>query len=317
MRKTSLIFKILTFSIAGLFVLSGCEVTECGDDVCEGSENHESCPEDCGPCGDGICEGDETTANCPADCGGAGGAQVQFTWYIHGVQGGVDVGWGSGEVQEVCALVQDLSGISAPPVVQLWIETTGDDTADQRFDFTCSAGTGLTTEEWQSGESLKYAFALVDGAGTLLSQSMAWETTALTGGVNDFGTVNLYIGEYGPLGVEIQWADKEADPAFGDCDSPPDSVTNMGYLLCWGPLSAGSCPSGMLYDEIEIDVSPIDCRTELAWDIIDYGTYTLVLDGEDAAGATVWGSECQDLVVDSMEPSSNEFTCQVLMTSSP
>jgi hypothetical protein len=218
----------------------------------------------------------------------------------------------------VCALVQDLSTLSAPPVVQLWIENTGDDTADQRFDFTCSAGTGLTTAEWQAGDQVKYAFALVDAAGTLLSQSAVWETDTLADGINDFSTVNLYIGDYGPLGVELQFGDKMTDPAYGACDFPPDSVTQIGYLLCWGPLVSGGCAdAGSLYDEVDIDTDPATCQEDLAWDIIDFGTYTLVVDGEDAAGTTTWGYECQDLLVDSVEPSSNEFICQVEMTASP
>jgi len=247
-----------------------------------------------------------------------GGASVQITWYIHGIRGGTDVGWGTGSAQEVCALVQDLSTLSAPPGVQLWIENTGDDTADMRFDFpSCTAGQGLTTEEWQAGESIRYAFALVDGAGTLLSQSVSWENRTLAAGVNDLGTVNFYIGDYGPLEVELQWGDKIADPAYGSCDFPPDSVAALGYLLCWGSLTAGACPDGYLYDEVDIETAPASCVSDLAWDITDFGTYTLVIDGEDAAGTTMWGFECQDLVVDSMEPSSNQFICRVLMTASP
>ncbi|PKP53427.1 MAG: hypothetical protein CVT90_02245 [Candidatus Altiarchaeales archaeon HGW-Altiarchaeales-3] len=46
----------------------------CGDKVCEGDENYENCPGDCPvpqvniTCGDGKCEGDETPENCPGDC---------------------------------------------------------------------------------------------------------------------------------------------------------------------------------------------------------------------------------------------------------
>ncbi len=52
----------------------------CGDGVCDGPENSETCPQDCGEygvhtpvpfqgrCGDGTCEGPENTTNCPQDC---------------------------------------------------------------------------------------------------------------------------------------------------------------------------------------------------------------------------------------------------------
>jgi hypothetical protein len=224
--------------------------------------------------------------------------------------------WGASEANEVCELVQELTG-SPSVAVQLWVETTGDDMADMSFDFDCPAGSGLTTGEWQAGDSLTYAFALVDGYGTLLSQSSGWERTTLRGGVNDLGIVSFYIGNYGPLEVELQWADKVMDPAFGGCDFPPDSVAAMGYLLCWGYMTPAGCPMGNLYDEVDIDMDPVTCRSELVWDITDFGAYSLVVDGEDAAGATAWGMECRDLVVDSMEPGSNRFICLVLMTSSP
>ncbi|MBU1915961.1 hypothetical protein KKC47_02430, partial [Patescibacteria group bacterium] len=44
----------------------------CGDDKCEKSENHFSCPDDCEPpppvCGDRSCEAGETFESCPKDC---------------------------------------------------------------------------------------------------------------------------------------------------------------------------------------------------------------------------------------------------------
>ncbi len=50
----------------------------CGDGVCEGgSENCETCPQDCRNarrgrdcCGDGVCSGSENSRNCPIDCAG-------------------------------------------------------------------------------------------------------------------------------------------------------------------------------------------------------------------------------------------------------
>jgi len=322
--------KLGVVSVAPAILLSaltaaGCykspEEKVCGDGVCGPGETCNSCALDCGSCpsgcGDGICGGAETCNTCPADCGlCTDDASVTFRWTIHNVPGGESITWGASEANEVCELVNML--VESPLIaVQLWVETTGDDVADMSFDFECPAGSGLTTPEWNAGDSLTYAFALVDGMGTLLSQSASWGRTTLRGGVNNLGTVNFYIGDYGPLEVELQWADKVMDPAFGDCGFPPDSVSVMGYLLCWGAITAGSCPYGNLYDEIDIDVDPAACRNELVWDITDFGAYTLILDGEDVAGTSVWGMECRDLVVDSMEPYSNRFICQVLMTSSP
>jgi hypothetical protein len=294
----------------------------CGDGSCTGGETCTSCPYDCGTCppvcGNGICESIEWCASCPADCGVcSGSASVAFSWMIHNVAGGSDVAWGSGTANEICQLVQALEDLASPPGVQLWVDETGDGVADTAFYFDCQAGSGLTTEEWEAGESLTYAFALVDSNGMLLSQSMAWESVSLRGGVNDLGAVNFYIGDYGPLEVELLWADKIDNPAFGSCDFPPDSVAVMGYLLCWGPLSGGRCPEGMLYDEVDIGMDPARCLSELVWEVTDFGAYTLLIDGEDIMGITIWGMECQDLVVDSFEPSSNAFVCQVYMTASP
>ncbi|MFH1435234.1 MAG: hypothetical protein ABIJ56_05925, partial [Pseudomonadota bacterium] len=70
-------------------------------------------------------------------------------------------------------------------------------------------------------------------------------------------------------------------------------------------------------DEVDIDTDPADCREQLDWAILDYGTYTLIVDGEDGFGAVLWGVECEDLAVNSYEPNSNEFICGVFMTYTP
>jgi hypothetical protein len=54
-----------------------CEVVEpyCGDDICDGFENCDMCPEDCGPCGecgDEWCDEFENCDMCPEDCGPCG-----------------------------------------------------------------------------------------------------------------------------------------------------------------------------------------------------------------------------------------------------
>lgn len=50
-----------------------CNLENCGNGRCRGSENCSNCPSDCGicvpGCGDGICNGAETCDDCPIDCG--------------------------------------------------------------------------------------------------------------------------------------------------------------------------------------------------------------------------------------------------------
>lgn len=42
---------------------------QCGNSVCEASEDETKCPQDCKKaCGDGVCSGVETATTCPADC---------------------------------------------------------------------------------------------------------------------------------------------------------------------------------------------------------------------------------------------------------
>ena len=50
---------------------SECSTNFCGDGLCKGNENDETCPEDCAnpvECGDNICGPDEDIYNCPQDC---------------------------------------------------------------------------------------------------------------------------------------------------------------------------------------------------------------------------------------------------------
>ncbi|HTR50833.1 MAG TPA: hypothetical protein VMJ10_09015 [Kofleriaceae bacterium] len=66
---------------SGNYALSITHVAdECGDNVCEASEDATSCPQDCGTvttlpyCGDGVCGAGETSDSCPADCGASTGS---------------------------------------------------------------------------------------------------------------------------------------------------------------------------------------------------------------------------------------------------
>lgn len=47
------------------------EGTSCGDGNCDGDEDCDTCPDDCGSCsvcGDGVCDPDESEFDCPQDC---------------------------------------------------------------------------------------------------------------------------------------------------------------------------------------------------------------------------------------------------------
>jgi len=47
--------------------------SQCGDNVCNGTESPITCPQDCGTCGNNACDNGETTTTCCTDCGcGAG-----------------------------------------------------------------------------------------------------------------------------------------------------------------------------------------------------------------------------------------------------
>ena len=227
-------------------------------------------------------------------------ASVSYAWYIHYV------------------LADDsLCSLFGGKTVQMWLDDNNDGTADRSFDADCKDGYGSTGFVFDSGTTIKYAFALLNSAGTVISQSMAWETKTLSAGNNDLGTVNFIVGDYGPLSVDLQWANSTAGTSFGGCNFPEPAVSIMGYLLCWGELQGGTCPAGNIYDVVDIDTAPVACEENLSWDILDFGNYTLVIDGEDASHRTLWGAECQGLIVDSVEPDSNNFLCRVLMTVSP
>ncbi|MFH1437563.1 MAG: hypothetical protein ABIJ56_17785 [Pseudomonadota bacterium] len=227
-------------------------------------------------------------------------AAVSFAWSIHFLEGDAT-----------------LCGAVGAAAVQLWLDETGDDETDRVVEFDCSYGAGTSGLIFDSGEDIKYAFGLYDGGGDLLSQTGEWAYETLSAGDNDLGEVNFIVGDYGPLSVDLQWADAVESASHGDCDFPPATVSAMGYLLCMGELDGGECPAGSLYDEVDIDTAPVECRENLTWDLLDFGTFTLVVDGEDEIGTTLWGLECLDLLVDEFDPGSNEYICQVQMTQTP
>ncbi|MBM4371380.1 MAG: choice-of-anchor L domain-containing protein, partial [Deltaproteobacteria bacterium] len=64
---------ILVSNLAGFTGECGGDPLWCGDGLCTGDEDCETCEEDCGACppacGDGECNGDETCETCADDCG--------------------------------------------------------------------------------------------------------------------------------------------------------------------------------------------------------------------------------------------------------
>jgi hypothetical protein len=220
-------------------------------------------------------------------------ASMAFEWMIHFLPGG----------DEIC----DWAGAAS---VRLMVDTNGDGEDDSGSSFACADGEGATDPAFEAGQSVSFAFALLDGSGSAVSMTETWAGRTLTAGENGLGSVNFIVGDFGPLGVRLEWADSmDAEPSFGGCDFPSETVGRMGYLLSSG--------DGTVVEEVDMDASPIDCAEYLGWAVLAFDGYDLVVDGADASGTTVWGAACTDLVVDDWEQDSNEFTCRVSMTESP
>jgi hypothetical protein len=220
-------------------------------------------------------------------------ASMSFEWMIHFIPGG----------DEICSWAGAASA-------RLMVDTDADGEDDAGVDFDCAHGQGATDDIFEEGQTLAFAFALLDGSGSAVSMTETWVDLTLTAGENGLGSVNFIVGDFGPLGVALEWADSTGGtPSFGGCDFPPESVQRMGYLLRSG--------DGTVIEEVDMDADPVECTEYLGWAVLAYDGYELVVDGSDASGGTVWGAACSDLVVDDWEEDSNEFTCSVSMTESP
>jgi len=194
--------------------------------------------------------------------------------------------------------------------VRLMMDNDNDGEEDSHFEFDCESASGATDDVFEPGQIVHFAFALMDTSGEAISVTSGWETFTLSAGENNLGSVNFFIGDFGPLGVELQWADSTGEtPSYGGCDFPPQPVSKIGYLL--------KSEDGTVYDVADIDEAPLDCANYLYWYVVDFGTYELVIEGEDETGGAIWGSTCPDLLIDSYEEGSNEFTCRVEMTPGP
>lgn len=99
MKKNLFLFAILSTLALGCAVQptpDSVDETVCGDGVCNGDEDSESCPSDCNDdspvCGDGVCESPEDAESCSADCDGEVLPPPESkTWVCRGgVSGGRD-----------------------------------------------------------------------------------------------------------------------------------------------------------------------------------------------------------------------------------
>ena len=220
-------------------------------------------------------------------------ASLAFSWYIHFVPGD----------EEIC-------GWADAGTVMLIIDDDGDGEEDITFNFDCEDGSGVTDDIFEPDREIHFAFALADSSDEIISMTAEYAGITPDVGENQLGDVNFLVGDYGPLAVELRWADAiSSEPNYGDCDSPPRAVSSIGYLL--------RDDDGDIYDVVDIDESSLSCANAVVWYVAAFGTYELVVDGRDVTGDIVWGSMCPDLVVESWDQDSNEYICNVDMTRGP
>ena len=245
--------------------------------------------------------GSGDTADPRTDIWTSGPVRLLWSWTIEGHP------TSTVDYEELCAWAG-----YGHSTVRLLVDVDFDTTEDYYYDANCGWGTAetdpaLDPADYSPGDDVWFAFQLLGYDGSVYAQSENYTEITLRPGTNDLGTVDFDFGDFGPLDVLVQWADREADPAYGDCDWPPDDVAVMGYLLQYS--------TGEVADEVDIDSDPMDCTTDLSWLETEFDTYDLIIDGDGATGTTVWGSTCAGLVVD--DDVENAWQCDILMTSSP
>lgn len=169
-------------------------------------------------------------------------------------------------------------------------------------DWTCADGAGTTAALFDSTIDYELAWELLDADEQPLVR-IDWAAFDPAAGENAL-EVDFAVG--GRLTVTLEWADKVADPAWGDCALPPDDVAEIGYEL-FDPATS------TVFDAIDIATAPMSCTTTLEWTNVPFASWTLAVDGRAAAPATAtWHAECADLVVDAV--TGNAATCRVSMT---
>ena len=127
--------------------------------------------------------------------------------------------------------------------------------------------------------------------------------------------------------AECGWTTAQTDPAQDPADYAPGDTVWFAFQLLGADgtvyaqsenyvtitLVEGVNDLGSV--DFDFDSDPMDCTTDLSWLETEFDTYDLIVDGDDAAGTTVWGSTCAGLVVD--DDTENAWECDILMTSSP
>lgn len=190
--------------------------------------------------------------------------------------------------------------------VQLRVDHDNDGESDIYFEFDCDLSNASTEEMFEEGEKIWIKFALVSPEKTDISITQQWSEINILRGENHLGTVNFIVGDYGPLRIDLRWQVDEGDnETFGRCDDTSPPVEKIGYRLM--------DEDEQVIEQVDIDESPVSCQEYLEFDLLPYGNYTISITGQDISGSISWEGICSFLVVDSYEPSSNLFTCEIGM----
>jgi hypothetical protein len=254
------------------------------------------------------CPSGQTCNTTTGTCEGSAEITIQWSWSIeahtYAELGADDFDW-------ICSW-SNYGYPAEQATIRLLVDTDHDATEDYYYDAECQWGSATTDPatdpaDYSAGDEIWVAWQFIGYDGDVWAQSPSWDPFTLAAGANDVGNVDFDWGDFGPLYVLVEWGDKLVDPAYGDCDFPPSAVAIMGYLLQYS--------TGEVADEVDIDTDPITCTSELFWLETEFDDYDLIIDGEDAAGTTVWGSDCTGLSVDNED--ANDWNCEILMTTSP
>jgi hypothetical protein len=212
-------------------------------------------------------------------------ARLDATWTLHGTAPDL----------ARCTAV----GASSVRLTWRWAVTGGTESAFREWP--CAAGSGGSGSVLSSGTAYALAWDLLDGEGEAF-ESLDGGTVTAAAGPN---AVSVDFEPGGTLTVNLEWADKVADPAYGDCAFPPDDVAEIGWLL--------RDAAAAVVDEADIETAPETCTTTLRWDRLPFDTYSLDVAGRAADPATAaWAVTCPDLLLDDI--TACVFTCRVEMT---
>jgi hypothetical protein len=209
-------------------------------------------------------------------------ASVVPTWTLHGT----------------AADATSCGDANAVTVRLAWRETGA--TTEESQDWPCEYGTARTAALFRSGLSYDVSWDLLDVDGATLVR-VDWETLVPVAGDNTVD-VDFLVG--GTLDLTLEWADKVASPAWGDCAWPPIDVDAIGYSLEDGT-------TGAVITAVDLALGGAPCTTTLSFANLPFATYSITINGRAATGATAWHGECLALVVAGIVD--NAFPCRVPM----